>query len=167
MGCGGNSKKMPGWTTRSANLGKAVARWALAGFPTVTDAVYRQRLDQCQACELLVDDTKCSHPQCGCFVARKASLATEACPIGKWTAETENVVHPAPKPASSPARVAKPSPTPADQATCAHRPIVHSSFSGGSVTIRVVCQRCAAAMLIDGLESATHSVTASSGSASS
>lgn len=73
-------------------------------------------------------------------------------------------------PATKPAKISKPVSTPrakADPATCTHRPMVHSSFSGGSVTIRVVCQRCAAAMLIDGQESATHSVTASSGSASS
>lgn len=161
---------MPGWTTRLANLGKAVTRWGLAGFPTVTDTVYRQRLDQCQSCELLVGDTKCSHPQCGCFVARKASLATEACPLGKWPAETgENVVPPAPKPKPMPrpASAEKPASPKADRATCRHLPMRYTTYDAatGTVTLTVACHWCQTPFLIDGQDSVTHSVAiASTGS---
>ena len=167
MGCSG---KMPGWTTRVANLGKAVAKWGLAGFPTVTDAVYRQRLDQCQSCELLVDDTKCSHPQCGSYVARKASLATEKCPIGKWMVETgENVVAPAAK-TEKPKRTPKPRPVTEkkEPASCTHYPRVHMGYDAAkqSVTLTISCQRCGVAMLLDGEQTAAHSVSISLASTS-
>lgn len=165
MGCSGNSKEMPGWTTRLANLTKAVTRWGLSGFPTVTDDTYRQRLDQCHGCELLVDDTKCSHKACGCFVARKASLATEACPLGKWMAETENVVPPQPKPVKAvpSAKPREPKIT-ADPATCRHLPMRHTTYdaASGTVTLRVRCEKCGSPYLIDGQETITHSVAIAS-----
>jgi len=77
---------------------KALARWGAGGFRTVDEATRRARLDTCAGCPslgeapersvyagltLLAGDRRvCS--ACGCGVARKATLATESCPLGKW-----------------------------------------------------------------------------------
>jgi hypothetical protein len=42
---------------------------------------YEQRQAICANCEFL-DSDRCK--KCGCFVAAKARLKTESCPIGKW-----------------------------------------------------------------------------------
>lgn len=84
----------------AASAARAVARWTASGFRTVNDATRRARLDTCAACPslgqapersvyqgltLLTGDRRvCS--ACGCGVARKATLATERCPLGKWEA---------------------------------------------------------------------------------
>ena len=49
----------------------------------VTDAVYEQRLDQCMACESLLEGM-CRI--CGCYVELRASLKKNACPAvhPKW-----------------------------------------------------------------------------------
>lgn len=161
MACSGK-KPIPGLMARGANLAKALSRWALHGFPTVQDEPYQRRLSICAGCELLTQDSICSHRQCGCYVARKAALATEACPIGKWEAETEQIVAPAPKPEKAtpvqrPARETKPKAAPA---TCTHYPRTHQEFDAksGTITLTAKCQRCDGPMLLDGKESVTVAV---------
>lgn len=82
-----------------ARASRALARWAVSGFSRVTDEDYRDRLSRCSACEHLVRPPSrvlyqvVSRPQqdarticglCGCDVRRKARLATEHCPDGRW-----------------------------------------------------------------------------------
>jgi hypothetical protein len=82
----------------AGNAAKALARWGAGGFRTVDEETRRARLDTCASCPslgeaperriyagltLLTGDRRvCS--ACGCGVARKATLATESCPLGKW-----------------------------------------------------------------------------------
>lgn len=74
----------PTFAQKVINLASAVKRIAQEGYKEVDDDVYRARLSQCNSCEFRTDQWTCSHPSCGCFLAKKAKLSTEACPIGKW-----------------------------------------------------------------------------------
>jgi hypothetical protein len=81
-----------------AEAGRAVTRWASSGFRTVDEPVFEQRWAACTACPELIeppetivyrvavakvsDDRVCG--ACGCVAARKARLATERCPRGRW-----------------------------------------------------------------------------------
>jgi hypothetical protein len=79
---------------------KALARWGAGGFRTVDDATRQARLDTCAGCPSLSQAPERSVYQgltllsgdrrvcsaCGCGVARKASLATESCPLSRWEA---------------------------------------------------------------------------------
>jgi hypothetical protein len=81
--------------------GAALARWAASGFERVDQATYDQRLATCQACEYLSSppktalyrlivpsqETRTVCGLCGCDVTRKAWLATERCPDGRWASE--------------------------------------------------------------------------------
>lgn len=72
------------------NFSRAVARWTAAGFPTVSEEVYRQRAAACATCDFWDPDArlglgKCKHPRCGCTKAKRW-LATETCPDGRWPA---------------------------------------------------------------------------------
>jgi hypothetical protein len=77
----------------AANLGKATAGWAAAGFPVVTQAQYDARTVACTPCDLWDGSArlglgKCKAPGCGC-TKFKRWLATEVCkhPQGsKWPA---------------------------------------------------------------------------------
>ncbi|MCX4968005.1 hypothetical protein OHA98_25240 [Streptomyces sp. NBC_00654] len=89
-----------GTTELLARAGAAVTRWAASGFKKVPDAVYLRRLDACRGCEHLAlpmrnalyrltgsADRKTVCGLCGCDVNRKARLATEKCPDGRWDTE--------------------------------------------------------------------------------
>lgn len=74
----------------AANFLTATARWLAAGAPVVARETFEHRLATCRACEYWDEAAragagKCNHPNCGCTKA-KLWLATEKCPIGKWTA---------------------------------------------------------------------------------
>lgn len=84
----------------AAGAARALARWGASGFRTVDDATRQARLDTCAACPSLGQAPERSVYQgltllsgdrrvcraCGCGLARKATLATERCPLGKWEA---------------------------------------------------------------------------------
>ena len=89
----------------ATNFAGAMARWAAAGFPTVTEATYQARSVQCEgagghpACQFW-DPTgwlglgKCKAPKCGC-TRFKRWLATERCrhPAGsRWPNLSEKEV---------------------------------------------------------------------------
>jgi hypothetical protein len=59
----------------------SMARFAASGFKTVDEESHRRRMDECGRCEYRAD-TRCTF--CGCFVAKKAWLPHEDCPIGRW-----------------------------------------------------------------------------------
>lgn len=167
MGCAANPmNELPGLTTRAKNLAGAMARWVMAGFPRVTDAVFAARLEQCANCEHLVNESHCKHPQCGCPVSRKASLATEACPIGRWSAVTGDEATPPVKPAPAPpdnlssrapAGTAARRTETADPATCPHVRLVATTFIDRQsrphrLIAHVRCRECATRLMVDGKE---------------
>lgn len=80
------NRKAPTRAELAANFGKALARWAAAGFKVTPEDVYRTRLRTCEACEHW--DAKAYQGLgkcrlCGCSKA-KLWLSTETCPVSKW-----------------------------------------------------------------------------------
>lgn len=64
--------------------GFAVAKWVLSGFKLVTREQQDTRLAVCEQCEFLFkEQVRCT--KCGCFVKIKAWMATEDCPLNKWS----------------------------------------------------------------------------------
>jgi hypothetical protein len=59
----------------------AMARFAASGFKTVDEPLHQPRMSHCQSFEHR-RDTQCS--LCRCFIAKKAWLPREDCPIGRW-----------------------------------------------------------------------------------
>lgn len=73
----------PGLIRSGLNLAAAIAKYIAAGCPRVTEQIYTERLTICGECNLCRRG-KCLN--CGCYVERKAKMATEACPLAKWPA---------------------------------------------------------------------------------
>lgn len=70
------------------NFGKALSKWAAAGFETVDRETYDLRMQTCRECPHWDGAArfglgKCRAPGCGCSKF-KHWLATEKCPLGKW-----------------------------------------------------------------------------------
>ncbi len=87
--CGDES---PGFVEKASHFASAMVDWAKSGFAVASEEVLQQRLDICQACQhwrgtrggtLLTG--RCN--KCGCS-GLKLGLASEACPIGKWSSVT-------------------------------------------------------------------------------
>ncbi len=74
---------LPSLLTRAANLTQAVARDVAAGMPRRTGEEIAAIMAACRACQFWREsDGSCA--QCGCPLKRKAPMAMENCPIGKW-----------------------------------------------------------------------------------
>tara|TARA_B110000238_G_C16132015_1_gene441904 strand:- start:2138 stop:2398 length:261 start_codon:yes stop_codon:yes gene_type:complete len=82
-----NKKKLPNLGVKVWNLSKAVAKYAVYGFKTVSLATYKERLDECDKCEHRVKDSGVCG-LCGCDTVLKAEWSTEQCPDNppKWKA---------------------------------------------------------------------------------
>jgi len=81
--------KLPSIPRLGYNFAKAVARRAVAvvkGQPTEVSAEEQQRrLGLCGQCPLvLLPQWRCRHPNCGCWLKRKAKWSTEDCPENCW-----------------------------------------------------------------------------------
>ncbi|GAA2094101.1 hypothetical protein GCM10009801_61850 [Streptomyces albiaxialis] len=89
----------PGNAELLGRAGAALARWAASGFSRTPQAEYRKRLAVCRGCDQLKAppdralyrltggrDGRTVCGMCGCDVRRKAALATESCPAGRWEA---------------------------------------------------------------------------------
>ena len=59
----------------------SMAKFAASGFKTVDEPSHRLRMGQCGECEYR-NQSRCT--LCQCFVAKKAWLPHEDCPIGRW-----------------------------------------------------------------------------------
>jgi len=59
----------------------SMAKFAASGFKRVDEPSHRLRIRQCDPCEYRTG-SRCTF--CGCFVAKKAWLPHEDCPIGRW-----------------------------------------------------------------------------------
>jgi hypothetical protein len=84
----------PNWLQVAAQFGAALARWILSGLPLVTWDQFKARHLQCTGDDVSprcphfttfksIGLTKCG--KCGCSTV-KLYLATERCPIGRWSA---------------------------------------------------------------------------------
>tara|TARA_R100000008_G_scaffold26150_1_gene14237 strand:- start:21378 stop:21617 length:240 start_codon:yes stop_codon:yes gene_type:complete len=67
-----------GWS-----LTKSLMRYAMQGFPNVSEKVYEDRMMICNSCELL-NKEKGACMACGCAVEYKGRMETESCPKKKW-----------------------------------------------------------------------------------
>jgi len=65
----------------AASFAASMARFAASGFKTVDEPLHQLRMSHCSACEYR-NDSQCS--LCRCFIAKKAWLPNEDCPIGRW-----------------------------------------------------------------------------------
>jgi hypothetical protein len=76
----------PSLAKQALSLGRAVAnecRSMAAGVDPVTDGQKNQRLAVCAKCEFFIaGENRCS--KCGCKLATKAAMRSQACPLGKW-----------------------------------------------------------------------------------
>lgn len=88
---------MPGIVKRGMNYGRAMTRWAKAGYPTRTQDEIDALLKICHACDQF-NHAEQACAKCGCNINRqqsgwknKLSAATEACPLKKWGPSTETI----------------------------------------------------------------------------
>jgi len=87
MGCcgGGRNSRLPSLTQQVKNLilstANVLAYAAATGQVKAEPQVVGQRVDQCNKCRHL-EKTRCTI--CGCFIAMKAGLKAESCPLKKW-----------------------------------------------------------------------------------
>jgi hypothetical protein len=89
--------KLPGVFQQGRNFVKAYAKRVKTGSKNVDSATYEQRMLTCEACpSQLRIGNKCSHPECGCFLAVKLTWQSESCPMGHWKAVDGTVLTPAP-----------------------------------------------------------------------
>lgn len=72
---------MPGAVAQAASAVRAAVRHVAAGLPTVPKEEKARRLSICVTCEQY-QGGRCR--ACGCFLALKAAMALEVCPLGKW-----------------------------------------------------------------------------------
>jgi len=86
MGCCGRHTRMPSVTQQVKNLVLSVAN--VLAYATTTGKVKADpqvvgvRVDLCNKCRYLDKGTRCTI--CGCFIAMKAGLVAESCPMKKW-----------------------------------------------------------------------------------
>lgn len=160
--CKENQSEIPGLTTRGINLAKAVIHWGLSGFKCVSEDEYKARIDLCNSCHLLVNETTCAHPKCGCFVTKKASLKTESCPLEKWPSLGTPNVQVARKPPVNVSELPPKLPDLKERPViskavkeCTHRTLIGhvTPFSRDgtySITVRVICRGCGVQMEFSG-----------------
>ena len=84
------SPELPPLQTQAANAAKAAGRVLLAAAQRApvfaTKETQDSRMAICHACDQWIEKRKrCA--KCGCFTDKKIKLATESCPLGKWTVE--------------------------------------------------------------------------------
>lgn len=73
--------KMPTFAERVASFTRAVAGYISKGCPNVSHDAYTKRVETCRTCKEF-NGNECR--VCGCFVAAKAEMGSEQCPLGKW-----------------------------------------------------------------------------------
>ena len=65
----------------AASFAGSMARFAASGFKTVDETLHQLRMSHCCSCQYL-QGPQCS--LCRCFIAKKAWLPHEDCPLGRW-----------------------------------------------------------------------------------
>ncbi len=89
-GCGSGQstpRQRPSKWAMLKSFAREAAKFAAAGFATVSRDTYRQRLATCEVCSEFAADRRCD--VCGCYMDVKALMATTNCQRGKWATATE------------------------------------------------------------------------------
>lgn len=79
--------KPPTLLEKMSMVSQSLYRFAVSGMKVVTDAVWQQRKDICEACAFYGGDNgvlRIACKKCGC-AGVKLHLASERCPISKWS----------------------------------------------------------------------------------
>ena len=76
-------KQLPPTLQLAKNFSKAITKHIVNGLKNVSPQQYKERLDICNGCALM-ENGRCTHPDCGCFLDKKAWWASENCPLEKW-----------------------------------------------------------------------------------
>ena len=89
--CGKPEPALPGLLDLSANLARYAAEWLANGCRTADAEQYSARLAICETCPsgfYRPSDRRCAHPECGCYLLKKAAGLAAAgqsdCPAGHW-----------------------------------------------------------------------------------
>ena len=72
-----------------ANFASAVADFVAQGMNLASDEERARRYTICQGCERFSKDEYLGHGkclECGCNMAVKTAMPSQACPLGKWNA---------------------------------------------------------------------------------
>jgi|10_taG_2_1085330.scaffolds.fasta_scaffold36665_2 hypothetical protein len=73
----------PNLTSKAWSLTKSLMRYAVEGFPNVSEKVFEKRMLICNSCEFLKrNNSSCG--VCGCAIEYKGRMKTESCPKNKW-----------------------------------------------------------------------------------
>ncbi len=82
----------PPLVNKIINYGQALINHILTGAHIVKDEIQKERLNQCETCELYFDKEArvCNHKKCGCPVDKKVRWSSESCPIGRWESEKDS-----------------------------------------------------------------------------
>jgi hypothetical protein len=80
-----NMNSGPSFPKMASNFGKAAVKFIKNGCKFVTLEQYKARLEQCNKNECgFYNGSRCLHPDCGCFLSKKAWLESEDCPLELW-----------------------------------------------------------------------------------
>ena len=79
----GEKPKGPGLMKLAGNFAKAVANHVKDGARKVTQEEFEARLEKCNSCQFL-QNNRCRHMKCVCFITKKARWRSEKCPIDRW-----------------------------------------------------------------------------------
>lgn len=71
----------PSLARQARNFTRSVVRHVAAGMPKADEATKAARLAVCRECDQC-QEGRCG--ACGCWLAVKAAMALETCPLGKW-----------------------------------------------------------------------------------
>lgn len=82
--------KLPRLDKEAKNLFKALVGYVKGGMENVEPEVYQERLAICAGCAYRAND-RCTMPECGCYIEKKAMLASENCPNLYWPLLKESV----------------------------------------------------------------------------
>lgn len=86
MGCCGRFNKKPSIIEQAKNLTLSTAN--VLAYAITTGKIKAEpqtiavRIDHCNKCRYLEKGSRCT--VCGCFIALKAGLQAEKCPMKKW-----------------------------------------------------------------------------------
>ncbi len=76
-----SSHQAPNFWQMALSATRSMAKFVASGLARVDEATQAARLAQCAVCNQY-DARRCK--LCGCFADKKAWLAHEDCPLGKW-----------------------------------------------------------------------------------
>ena len=92
--------KLPPLWKMARNASKAAFKATLTGVTggdvRVDETEFDDRLAICrEPCSLYLvkdEEERCAHEKCGCYLAWKAGLATELCPLNKWPGDAVKIM---------------------------------------------------------------------------